>query len=248
MTEDTNLLQNNTANAASNTAAKPTIKPEGIPDKFWDAERGEVRIDALLKSYAALERKLSGSVPEPTDEETRTRFLRAAGVPARPEDYQVAIKDNLFEPDPILNKRLHDKGFTPEQVQEVYDLAVENMVPMILDMAAEFQADREVDRLINHFGGKDQWGEASRQMLAFGQKNLPPHVLEGMSSSFEGIMALYKMMQSEEPTTLDTNSKSMTSNAEKDLHSMMNDPKYWRDKDPAFIAKVTDGFKNLYAE
>lgn len=29
---------------------------------------------------------------------------------------------------------------------------------------------------------------------------------------------------------------------------MMNDPKYWRDKDPAFIAKVTEGFKNLYAE
>jgi hypothetical protein len=40
----------------------------------------------------------------------------------------------------------------------------------------------------------------------------------------------------------------MSSNAEKDLQSMMKDPKYWRDKDPAFIAKVTDGFQSVYGE
>ena len=33
---------------------------------------------------------------------------------------------------------------------------------------------------------------------------------------------------------------------EKDLQSMMRDPKYWREKDPAFVAKVTDGFKRMY--
>jgi hypothetical protein len=56
------------------------------------------------------------------------------------------------------------------------------------------------------------------------------------------------MMQSEEPQTLGGETKFVSSNAEKDLHYMMNDPKYWRDKDPSYIAKVTDGFKNLYGE
>ncbi len=235
-TQDKNLL-NETAQ-----------KPEGVPDKFWNAETGEVRIDALLKSYAELEKKLSSSIPQPEDDETRARFLRAAGVPASADEYKVSVRDNLFEPDADLNKRLHAKGFNGEQVQEVYDLAVEKMVPMIMEMAAEFQADREVERLMEYFGGQDQWREASRQMLVFGQKNLPPQVLEGMSSSYEGIIALYKMMQSEEPQTLGGQTKSVSSNAEKDLHSMMNDPKYWRDKDPSYIAKVTDGFKNLYGE
>ena len=152
---------------------------------------------------------------------------------------------NLFEPDIELNRRLHAKGFAPEQVQEVYDLAVEKMVPMILDMAAEFQAEREIERLTAHFGGEDQWREVSRQMLSFGKKNLPPQVLQGMSASYEGIMALYKMMQSEEPMTLGAKGKSIATNAEKDLQSMMNDPKYWRDKDQSYIAKVTEGFKNL---
>jgi hypothetical protein len=31
-----------------------------------------------------------------------------------------------------------------------------------------------------------------------------------------------------------------------DLMSMQNDPRYWKDKDPAFIAKVRAGF-NQYA-
>ena len=191
-----------------------------------------------MKSYLELEKKMSAS------NVSGSLF----SIPASPEEYQIAVKDNLFEPDIELNRRLHAKGFAPEQVQEVYDLAVEKMVPMILDMAAEFQAEREIERLTAHFGGEDQWREVSRQMLSFGKKNLPPQVLQGMSASYEGIMALYKMMQSEEPMTLGAKGKSIATNAEKDLQSMMNDPKYWRDKDPSYIAKVTEGFKNLYAE
>ena len=235
MTEDTNLLDNKI----------DAGKPEGLPEKFWDNENEKVRVNALLKSYLELEKKMS---VEPTEEDLRARFLKTSGVPANADEYTISIKDNLFEPDKDLNFRLHEKGFTSEQVQEVYDLAVEKMVPMILDMASEFQAEREIERLVKHFGGENQWREASRQMLAFGKKNLTPQVLQGMSSSYEGIIALYKMMQSEEPETLNAIGKSVSSNAEKDLQSMMNDPKYWRDKDPSYIAKVTEGFKNLYTE
>jgi hypothetical protein len=240
MTEDQNLL----------TEETPTVeKPDGLPDKFWDMDAKEIRLDALVKSYLELEKKMSsGASVNYDDADMQARFLTAAGVPATADEYQIAIKDNLFDPDPELNTRLHAKGFNPEQVQEVYDIAVEKMIPMIMDIAAEFQADKEIDRLINHFGGQDQWREASRQMLTYGQKHLKPDVLKGMSSSYEGIIALYKMMQSDEPQTMGAKGKAMSSNGEKDLQSMMSDPKYWRDKDPAFIAKVTDGFKNMYAE
>ena len=29
---------------------------------------------------------------------------------------------------------------------------------------------------------------------------------------------------------------------------MMRDPRYWRQRDPEFIARVTAGFKRLYAD
>lgn len=32
-------------------------KPEGVPEKFWDAATNSVRVDELLKSYLALEKK-----------------------------------------------------------------------------------------------------------------------------------------------------------------------------------------------
>ncbi|MEM6811174.1 MAG: hypothetical protein AAF549_01780 [Pseudomonadota bacterium] len=34
--------------------------------------------------------------------------------------------------------------------------------------------------------------------------------------------------------------------SEKDLQSMMRDPRYWRDKDLSFIEKVTKTFERLY--
>lgn len=225
------------------TVEETDAKPDGLPDKFWDAKTQSVRVEALVKSYLALEKKLSSQGL--SDEDMRARYLQLAGMPETPDGYQVTIRDNLFEPDQDLHGRLHAKGFTPEQVQEVYDLAVDKMIPLILEMASEFQAERELERLVSHFGGDDQWREISRQMLAFGKKNLPPKVLEGMSSSYEGIMALYAMMQSKEPTVMD-GSGMRDASAAMDLESMMRDPKYWRDKDPAFIAKVTEGFKNMY--
>ncbi|MCB1591845.1 MAG: hypothetical protein KDI90_05280 [Alphaproteobacteria bacterium] len=201
-----------------------------IPEKFLDPESGELRLDRLLQSYRALENKLSGTPV----------------APKSPEDYCIDCGHGLFTPDPDINARLHQLGFTQEQAQEVYNLAAEKMVPMIAELAAEFQADREVEKLINHFGGAENWKEISRQLLSFGRQNLPPEVLESLSSSFEGVLALHRMMKGEEPRLSRTPAKSGESLGDRELSSMMRDPRYWRDRDPAFIEKVTEGFKKLY--
>jgi hypothetical protein len=201
-----------------------------IPDKFKD-ENGALKADALLKSYRELEKKLS----------------QGPGVPKSPEEYCVDCSHGLFDSDPDVNARMHAKGFTNEQAQEAYNLAAEKMMPMIMEIAADFQADREVERLINHFGGAEQWKEISRQLLAFGSQNLAPDVLESLSSSYDGVLALHRMMKSDEPT-LKKNSKPVTAVDEKDLQAMVRDPRYWRDKDPSFVAKVTEGFKKVYGQ
>ena len=43
-------------------------KPEGIPDKFYDAETGKVDYDAMAKSYTELEKKQSGQTEEVKEE------------------------------------------------------------------------------------------------------------------------------------------------------------------------------------
>lgn len=221
-----------------------------IPEKFRDAETGELRTDALLASYRELERKLSGMMPRPEDEESRQRVMRSLGCPECAEDYELEITHGLFTADPEVNRRLHAKGLTNEQVQEVYNLAAERLVPAIFEMAQEFQADREVERLTAAFGGAERWAEVSRQLLAFGKKNLPPDVLGSLSSSFEGVMALYRMMKGQggEPALTGPALESAAAGAadEITLRGMMRDPRYWRERDPSYVAQVTSGFQRMY--
>src|SRR4051812_17071015 len=122
------------------------------------------------------------------------------------------------------------------------------MVPLVFQIAADYNADREIEKLVKQFGGEDKWREISRQLLAFGQKALPADVLETLSSSYEGVMALHRMMKGEEPGLSRTAEPQDTGQGELELQSMMRDPKYWRDQDPSFVSKVTEGFQKMYGK
>lgn len=225
-------------------------KPDNIPTKFWDDQQGAIRIDALIESYRHLERKLSASMPQPSNEEDKIRILKMLGMPDTADAYDVDVSHGLFDVDMDINDKMFQQGFTVDQVQAVYDLAAEKFVPLVLEIAHEFQADREVERLVAAFGGTDKWQEVSRQLLAYGQQNLPEQVLQSLSGSFEGVMALYRMMKGDEPELMRglENGLGAMAGGEDDLKSMMRDPRYWRDKDPSHVAKVTQGFERLYSE
>jgi hypothetical protein len=203
-----------------------------IPAKFKDPETGAVRVNDMAKSYAELEKKLA----------------QKPSAPKSASDYCVNCDHGLFAPDDAINQRLHALGFTQEQVQAVYDLAAERMVPMIAGMAADYQAEQELEKLVTHFGGAEKWREVARQLLAFGQKTLPADVLDTLASSYDGVLALHRMMKGREPGMVKASDARPGNMAEMDLQSMMRDPKYWRDQDPAFVAKVTEGFRKMYGK
>ncbi|MFM2045659.1 MAG: hypothetical protein RLY86_4235, partial [Pseudomonadota bacterium] len=222
-----------------------TASPTHIPEKFWDAAAGTLRADALLKSYLELEKRLSAvPVPAtPADPADRANLLKALGVPDGPDGYCIACDHGLFAPDPDLNARLHAAGFTPEQAQLLYDLAAERMLPLIQDMAGDLTAERELERLVSHFGGPEAWRETSRQILAWAERNLPKDAVEAMAATADGVLALHRMMAGAEPAALKSGGPATE---EADLNRMVRDPRYWRDRDPAFVAKVTDGFRRTY--
>ncbi|WP_448204519.1 capsid assembly protein [Azospirillum sp. sgz302134] len=234
----------------SNVGPGPGAAPP-VPEKFRDPQTGEVRVDALLKSYLELERKLSAppaapAAPASPADFDRPSLLKALGVPDGPDGYCIACDHGLFQADPAINERLHGAGFTPEQAQLVYDLAAERLVPLIQDVAAEFQAEREVERLVAHFGGEDRWRDVSRQLLAWAGKNLPAAAVEGLSTTYEGVMALYRMMTGTEPAALSMPAAAAQGGGEAELQALMRDPRYWRDREPAVVARVTEGFQRLY--
>ena len=157
---------------------QPPHRPASVPDKFWDRETGQIRTDALLKSYVELERKLGSMVPLPDDDdpEGRERLRRALGVPTGADEYRIEVRDELLKPTPELNTRLHEAGFTQEQAQLVYDLAAEHVLPLIDDIMGELHASRDAERLSKHFGSDAAWQNMARQIKTWGQANLAEDV------------------------------------------------------------------------
>jgi hypothetical protein len=243
---DQSLLEE-PATPSTEPAPVSTPRPADVPEKFWDAATGSVRLDALLKSYRALERRLAERDDEAVD---RDALWAKLGRPETPDQYDIQCDHRYFTADPELNGRFHALGFNQDQVQAVYDLAREKLVPMILDVIADLEAERELERVVDHFGGPEKWAVRSRQLLAFGRKNLPDGLVEHLAQSFAGIKMLDAMMADRlggggagggQAPGLARDQGGLDR-----MTKLMNDPKYWRDRDPALMAKVAEGFERMY--
>jgi len=254
-------IEGTPADGDGEPVAEVTPRPEGVPEKFWDPKAGALRTDALLKSYRELERKLRApdtpaeEVREIQGHDTRDDEARKESqtpepprVPASPDEYRIEARNTLLEPDPEINARLHEAGFSQEQAQLVYDLAADYVMPLIDETAAEVEATRDAERLAAHFGGQEAWPRLARQIKTWGEANLPKDVMEVLASSYDGVIAMHQMMQAREPHVLRDSEGPADAPDEAQLTRMMRDPRYWRDRDPAFIAEVTAGFERLYGE
>lgn len=184
---------------------------------------------------------------ENAPQEEKDAFFRAMGVPENAKEYKIEIKEKLLASDPEVNEKLRKLGFTPKQVQAVYDLAAEKVIPLLKPMACEYEGEHQLYRLVNHFGGEERWSEVSRQIAAWGQQNVPKDIYEILSSTYDGVITLYNMMNSDEPP-FGRPDGHLDLDSEENLKHIMKSEKYWREKDPETLRRVTEGFKRLYPE
>lgn len=133
-------------------AVDAPTKPEGVPDKFWDAEKGEVNVEALVKSYTELEK----SKGEPKDEaEAEAETVEAA--PALDFDdlsAKVQSEDGLSDDDFAA---LESAGI-PRNIVEAH---VE-----LLKFHQEVQTERAEAYI------KEATGEDGASLMAWADKNI----------------------------------------------------------------------------
>ena len=97
-------------------------------------------------------------------------------------------------------------------------------------------ADMRLDRVAS-------WAKASLSPQAYEVFSSIP-ASAGMVQTFEELMELNGQPQF---SMMDSGHFQEEISAE-DLRNMQNDPRYWKEKDPAFIQKVRAGFNNLAAK
>ena len=228
-------------------------RPVYVPEKFWDPQGHCVRVEALAKSYGELERKLGARAAGAVASEAPAAGPATALIAVAPEapcpapvPYQINAPHPALVQDPQLDERLQAAGFSEQQAQLVYDLAAELLLPLIGDVLGEIEARRQVDRLERQFGGADSWSQTARQLKGWADAHLTPEVAATLAGSFEGVLALHQMMRASEPELLAGAEEPAAELSEDSLVQMMRDPRYWRRRDPDFIARVTAGFKKLY--
>lgn len=225
-------------------------RPDGVPEKFWDADRGEIKADMLLQSYVELEKRLGKSLPMPSedDPESMQRVLAALGRPESPEGYELSEAVAGIVADPELNTLLHGAGFTQAQANLVYQLASERLNPLLDEMNAEIAAAEQRVRLEHHFGGAERYEMVASDLKRWGENRFGVEALETIASSYDGVLALHQMMNSSEPEMVGGSGEGPSPVTAEQLNEMVADPRYWRDHDPAFIARVTEGFAKLFPD
>ena len=211
-------------------------RPEWLPEKYNTGED-------LAKAYKELESKLGTK-----EEDIRSKIIEEIQTEAfseRPEsagDYQLPdiVNEELAVDNELLKwwaDHSYENGFSQEEFNkgiEMYAQAVGSEEPD-LDAEAAKLGDNANDRI--------------QAASMFANKFFPAEAIpavERMCESHEGILALEAVMEAMKDGSFTAETQSTAGQSEAELREMMNDPRYWKDRDPHFIKQVTEGFQGLY--
>lgn len=212
-----------------------------VPENFWDKDANAVNVAALLKSQADL-RKQIGEDLSPKD---------GAYDIAIPEEYKGAIE---IDKESVIYKSVcafaKEHKLSPDEFNDL-------VRPYIDDLAAPFvnaqeDLNTEDQKLVKIFGNKKQ--EVIERVNTFIQNTglgKDPEVLNEiglLTMTASGIKALNMIATAMSPNMPMVSSSPTTNYTEDQLKEMMRDPRYYRDHEPSFVSKVTNGFKSLYPD
>ncbi len=106
----------------------------------------------------------------------------------------------------------------------------------------------ETGRLENYFG-KEQWPQMKSALRQWGEAHLTPTLYRELSGHYDGVLLIHRMMHAaHEGTILDRSADNSGDMNEETLRKMIRDPRYWREQNPAFHARVAAGYRRLYPE
>lgn len=247
--------------------APAATRPDDVPEKFWDATAGAVRVDAVLKSYSELEKgwgkaretalaeamaKVREGVPEAADKYALEPVglpddvvFVAGEMPAEFEPGKTYFALNAAAPEvAALREWAHAEGVKGEGFQKLLGIAARAMgtrVPTAEERAAE---RGEFYKALGENGearAQHLWGQIKGMVSP--ELAAEADALLGSKGGFEFVEALVTRAGG---AGFAAAGAGITTGAvtEASLREAMRDPRYLTDK--AYADQVTQGWTKLY--
>ena len=231
----------NEGNSSETNDNQDVERPDWLPQKFETPEQ-------LAHSYKELEGKF-----HTRKEEFRNSVIEEMkgeankDVPTSPGDYDINVQVpdgmewNVDKDDPMLGwfrEKAHDYGLNQKEFDGLINeyVSMDNTKGPDWNVEAEAlgeHADRRLERV-------DTWASTNLSEEAY-SKFANIRADAATVKLFEELMEL----NGQPKFNMTSNTSFQETLNKDDLKAMQADPKYWRDKDPAFINKVQQGFAQM---
>lgn len=147
-------------------------RPENVPEKFWDAEKGEIRVDDLLKSNSELERMI-GSRNEGAEEVAEDAEGAPDGANADLEA-QEAVEGAGLDFDALTSKYLETGALDAEEYAALEAKGISKDVVDNYIEGQQLKVEKYENSVFDLAGGKDKYNEVvswAAENLSEAQRN-----------------------------------------------------------------------------
>jgi hypothetical protein len=232
-------------------------RPDYIPEKFWDPETGNTRLEELAKAHKSLESKIGlteQAIAEKLEPELREK-LAAEALTKRPEspdaykmelesdlvpegvDFQIDPEDDLYK---FWSGFAYEHGLDQDEFNAGLNAYAKGLLGDIPNPKEEIAALG--DNATARVEAVSAWAKANLSENSFDE-------IAGLATTASGIKAIEEIMEkagerkmSGEPGD-PVNAKTLVQ-----LREMMNDPRYYDSskRDDAYIAEVQREFARAF--
>lgn len=152
-------------------------KPKWLPNKFWNAEKGEPNYEGLATSYGELERKQAAPKPPAKADDKKADAKPAEGEAAEAAKTAVEAAGLNFED---LSTKFYDKGALDETDYESLQKAgiPRTMVDSYIK-GIELQVREFTTSVVGQVGGPEAYAE----MTTWAQQSLSPEEIAAYNAS-----------------------------------------------------------------
>lgn len=182
-------------------------RPEGVPEKFWDAEKGVVRVEAMAQSYAELEGKLSA--PKETEESTEEDGeVEVKGGKISKKEAEEADEGEGENPVTALISTAatefgSDGKFTEETADALAKAGIPPEVQNIYLAGLSALQEQQTAAVHGYVGGEDQYNAMAKwagQTLSDAELDAFNSALDNPALAENAVVGLYARYQKARPS------------------------------------------------